>query len=655
VKYRWQALFWILVIAAAVYIMYAARFVAVAGFAAAPEPTVGAPLYLAEGVAFPENVRLLLALPATVGLPAALDIFIIKAVGLPDWLSVATAYLWGLAIYLGAAAGVYALTSRLMSVQAALAVSLLCVANGKIAGDALTLSPALAAGVLAVWTAVLLARDAERGAVSWASVAVAGAAALFGPIYIVVSAAAFWVGVAGTAKTARLTIAVAVGVVYGVLRFAFGGIDGVLATVNPVVTDPLLTIGERVVGVWYAFFNNSLNLLQGYYAGVFLATTLLMVLPLFIFGVAWLYRGRPVDRFVVSFALTVIFGSLAVGAAGGTGAGIVTPVAAAYPLFIVAVTVGLVLLGYRQVLAIRWLGKILAPAIFIMMVVLGLITHWNLFYRRTLDAERVAAVSAWAPEAAEMAVGASGALTFGDYELARILSVTVLDIAAPGDPFARAGRWGVPVVLAEAAEYGDVVVVCPPVVAERYPGVFVELAPGGPVSLYRVITSKNGEEAFTKKSYEVVFHEPEDRGLVYTVIGKGRSPGYENPYFGDVREILRNEGIAAGYMPDGGVLAAGFNGGVYKAFEERLRLPADIDDESGPWYLAGYFRSAEGSTVEITSVGRSLGSFNVDAGEDIRIISVKLPRDVLESDEPIVVRKSEGSAYESFGYRLYSY
>jgi hypothetical protein len=655
VKYRWQALFWVLVIAAAVYIMYAARFVAVAGFAAAPEPTVGAPLYLAEGVAFPENVRLLLALPATVGLPAALDVFVIRAVGLPDWLSVATAYLWGLAIYLGAAAGVYALASRLVSVQVALAASLLCVANGKITGDALALSPALAAGVLAVWTAVLLARDVERGVVSWASVVVAGAAALFGPIYVLVPAAAFWVKTTGAAKMTRLTIAIAAGVVYGVLRFAFGGVDGILATVNPVVTDPLLTTGERIIGVWYAFFNNSLNLLQGYYAGVFLATTLLMVLPLFIFGVAWLYRGRPVDRFVASFALTVIFGALAVGAAGGTGAGIVTPVAAVYPLFIVAVTVGLVLLGYRHVLAIRWLGKILAPAIFIMMVVLGLMTHWNLFYRRTLDAEREAELRRWAPEAAEMAGGASGALTFGDYELARILPVPVLDIAAPGDPFARAGRWGVPVVLAEAAEYGDVVAGCPPVVAERYPGVFVELTPGGPVTLYRVITSKNGNESVTEKSYAVTFYERDDRGFVYTVIGKGRSPGYENPYFGDVREALRNEGTVAGYTPDGGVLTAGFNGGVYNTFEERLELPADVEDESGPWFLAGYFRSVEASTVEITSAGRSLGSFDVDAGEGIRIISVKLPRDVLESDDPILVRTSEGPTYESFGYRLYRY
>lgn len=654
-KYRGQALFWVLVIAAAVYIMYVARFVAVAGFAAAPESIVSAPLYLAERVGFPENVRLLLALPATVGLPVAFDVFIIRAVGLPDWLSVAAAHAWGLAICLGAAAGVYALASRLMSVQVALVASLLCVANGKIAGDALALSPALAAGALAVWTAVLLARDVERGSVSWVSVVVAAAATLFGPIYVVVPAAGFWVRAVGTAKTARLTIAVAVGVVYGALRFACGGVDGILATVNPVVTDPLLTTGEKIIGVWYAFFNNSLNLLQGYYAGVFLATTLLMVLPLFIFGVAWLYRGRQVDRFVASFALTVIFGSLAVGAAGGTGAGILTPVAVAYPLFIVAVTVGLVLLGYRRVLTFKWLGKILAPAIFIMMVVLGLMTHWNLFYRRTLDAERAAGLRRWAPEAAEMAGGASGALTFGNYEVARTLPVPVLDVAAPGDPFARAGRWGVPVVLAESAKYGDVVAVCPPVVAERYPGVFVELAAGGPVSLYRVITSKKGNESVTEKSYEVAFYERNDRGFVYIIDGTGRSPGYENPYFGDVREVLGNEATVAGYMPDSGVLAAGLNGGVYSTFEERLELPADIDDESGPWYLAGYFRSVEGATLEITFTGRSLGTFKVDAGEDVRVISVRLPRDIMESDDSIVVRTSEGPAYESFGYKLYRY
>jgi hypothetical protein len=654
VKYRWQALFWVLVIAAAVYVLYAARFVTVAGFTAYGS-AVSAPLYLAERVGFPENVRLLLALPETVGIPAAFDVFITRAVGLPDWLAVVVGYVWALTMYLGAAAGVYALASRLVSVRLALAASLLCVANGKVAGDALALSPALAAGALAVWAAFLLVRDAERCRVSWTSVFVSAAATLFGPIYVVVPAAAFWVKGTGAAKTARLTVAVAVGVIYGVLRFVCGGVDGIWATVNPVVTDPLLTTGEKVVGVWYSFFNNSLNLLQGYYAGVFLATTLLMVLPLFIFGVTWLYRGRAVDRFAASFALTVIFGVLAAGAAGGTGAGIVTPVPAVYPLFIIAVTIGLLLLGYRRVLAITWLGKILAPAIFIMMIILGLMAHWNLFYRRTLDAERVVAISEWAPEAVEMAGGAAGGLTFGDYEAARLLPVRVLDVAAPGDPFGRAGRWGVPVVLAEAVKYGDVVTICPPVVAERYPGVFVELAAGGPVSLYRVITSKEGNESVTGKSYEVTFYERNDRGFIYTIKSAGRSPGYENPYFGDVREVLRNEGTVVGYMPDSGELAAGLNGAVYSTFEERLELPTDINDESGPWYLAGYFRSAEGAAVEITSVGRSLGSFNVDAGEGIRIISVKLPRDVLESDERIVVNPSAGSRYESFGYRLYRY
>lgn len=653
-KYRWQALFWVLVIAAAVYVLYAARFVAVAGFAAHGS-AVSAPLYLAERAGFPENVRLLLALPETVGLPAAFDVFITRAVGLPDWLAVVVAYVWGLAMYLGAAAGIYALASRLASVRLALAASLLCVANGKVAGDALALSPALAAGALAVWAAFLLVRDAERGAVSWASVFVSAAAALFGPIYVVVPAAAFWVKGAGSRKTARLMVAVAIGVIYGVFRFVFGGVDGIWATVNPVVTDPLLTTGEKVVGVWYSFFNNSLNLLQGYYAGVFLATTLLMVLPLFIFGVTWLYRGRAVDRFSASFALTVIFGSLAAGAAGGTGAGIVTPVPAVYPVFIVAVTIGLLLLGYRRVLAITWLGKILAPAIFIMMIILGLMAHWNLFYRRTLDAERAAELARWAPEVTEMAGGAAGGLTFGDYDIARMLPVRVLDVAAPGGWSWRARRWGVPAVLAEAAEYGDVVAVCPPVVAERYPGAFVKLVAGGPLSLYRVITSRDGNESVTGKSYGVTFYERNDRGFTYTIKGEGRSPGYENPYFGDVREVLRNEGSAVGYMPDSGELAAGLNGAVYNTFEERLEFPTDIDAESGPWYFAGYFRSTDGSKVEITSVGRSLGSFNIDAGEDIRMISVKLPRDVLESDEPIVVKPLSGSRYESFGYRLYRY
>jgi hypothetical protein len=654
VKYRWQALFWVLVIAVAIYVLYAARFVAVAGFAAY-WPAVSAPLYLAERVGFPENVRLFLALPATVGLPPAFDILSVRAVGFPDWAGVAVAYVWGLLMYLGVAAGVYALASRLISVRLALAASLLCVANGKVAGDALALSPALAAGVFAVWAAFFLVRDAERGAVSWTSVLVAAAATLFGPIYIVVPVAAFWVKGVGVAKTARLTVAIAVGVIYGVLRFACGGADGIWATVNPVVTEPLLTAGEKAVGVWYSFFNNSLNLLQGYYAGVFLATTLLMVLPLFIFGVTWLYRGRAVDRFAASFALTVIFGVLAAGAAGGTGAGIVTPVAVAYPLFIVSVTLGLILLAYRRVLAIKWLGKVLAPAIFIMMIILGLMAHWNLFYRRTLDAERTAALSEWAPEAAETAGGAAAALTFGDYGASRLLPVRVLDVAAPGDSFGRAGRWGVPAVLAEAAEYGDVVAVCPPVVAERYPGVFVELAGGGPVSLYRVITSKNGNESVIEKSYEVGFYERIDRGFTYTIKGTGRSPGYENPYFGDVREVLRNEGTVIGYMPDSGGLVAGFNCGVYSTFEERLELPPDIDGEFGPWYLAGYFRSAEGATLEMTSKGRTLGIFNVDVGEDIQIISVKLPNDILESNGSIVVRPSADLRYESFGYRLYRY
>jgi hypothetical protein len=654
VKYRWQALFWVLVIAAAVYVLYAARFVAVAGFAAHGS-AVSAPMYLAERVGFPENVRLLLALPETVGLPAAFDVFITRGVGLPDWLAVGVAYVWGLAMYLGAAAGVYALASRLASVRLALAASLLCVANGKVAGDALALSPALAAGAFAVWAAFLLVRDAERGAVSWASVSVSAAATLFGPIYVVIPAAAFWAKGAGTRRTARLMVAVAVGVIYGIIRFACGGVDGIWATVNPVVTDPLLTTGEKVIGVWYSFFNNSLNLLQGYYAGVFLATTLLMVLPLFIFGVTWLYRGRSVDRFAASFALTVIFGALAAGAAGGTGAGIITPVPVVYPVFIVAVTIGLLLLGYRRVLAITWLGKILAPAIFIMMVILGLMAHWNLFYRRTLDAERVAAMSEWAPEAIEMAGGAAGGLAFGDYDVARMMPVRVLDVAAPGDRLGRARRWGVPAVLAEAAEYGDVVAVCAPVVADRYPGVFVKLVAGGPLSLYRVITSKDGNESVIAISYRVTFYERNDGGFTYTIKGGGRSPGYENPYFGDVREGLKNEGTALGYMPDSGELAAGLNGAVFNTFEERLELPADINDEFGPWYLAGYFRSTDGSTVEITSVGRSLGSFNIDAGEDVRIISVKLPRDVLESDEPIVVKPLAGSRCESFGYKLYRY
>jgi hypothetical protein len=654
VKYRWQALFWVLVIAAAVYVLYAARFVAVAGFVARGS-AVSAPLYLAECVGFPENVRLLLALPETVGLPAAFDVFITRAVGLPEWLAVVVAYVWGLAMYLGAAAGVYALASRLVSVRVALAASLLCVANGKVAGEALSLSPALAAGAFAVWAAFFLVRDAERGAVSWTSVLVAAAATLFGPIYVVVPAAAFWIKRAGVAKTARLTVAVAVGVIYGVIRFACGGVDGIWATVNPVVTDPLLTTGEKAVGVWYSFFNNTLNLLQGYFAGVFLATTLLMVLPLFIFGVTWLYRGRAVDRFAVSFTLTVIFGVLAVGAAGGTGAGIVTPVAAAYPLFIITVAVGLIILGYRRVLAVRWLGKVLAPAIFIMMIILGLMAHWNLSYRRTLDAERAAALRLWVPEVAEMAGGAAAGLTFGDYEAARFLPVRIVDAAAPGDPFGRAGRRGIPAVLTEAAEYGDVVAVCAPVVAERYPGVFVKLVGGGPLSLYRVITSKNGNESGTAISYRVTFYERNDRGFIYTIKSTGRSPGYENPYFGDVREVLRNEGTSAGYMPDGGELAAGLNVAVYSTFEERLELPADIDDESGPWYLAGYFRSAEGASVGITSAGRSLGAFNVDAGEDIKIISVRLPTDILESNGSIVVRPSADSRYESFGYRLYRY
>ncbi|UCE27740.1 MAG: hypothetical protein JSW52_03015 [Candidatus Coatesbacteria bacterium] len=660
-KYRGQALFWVLVIAAAVYTMYAARFVAVAGFAAASEPAVSAPLYLAEGVGSPENIRLLLALPATVGLPAALDIFIIRAIGLPDWLSVATAYVWGLAIYLGAAAGVYTLASRLVSVQVALAASLLYVANGKVAGDALALSPALAAGALAVWAAFLLTRDVDRGSVSWTSVVVTAAATLFGPIYFVVPAAGFWIRGVGIAKTARLTIAVAVGVVYGVLRFACGGVDGIWATVNPGVTDPLLTTGERVVGVWYAFFNNSLNLLQGYYAGVFLATTLLMVLPLFIFGVTWLYRGRPPERFVASFALTVIFGALAAGAAGGTGAGIVTPVAAAYPLFVVAVTVGLVLLGYRRVLTFKWLGKILAPAIYIMMVVLGLMAHWNLFYRRTLDAERAAELDRWAPEAAEIVAGAAGALTFGDYEVARILPVPVLDVAAPSDLFARAGRWGIPVLLAEAGEYGEVVAVCPPVVADRYPDALVNLSSGNSLSIYRVVTTNNnsvvstGSEGRINPEYEVSFFEPEDNGFVYTMIGKGRSPGYENPYFGDVRRGLKNEATVSGYVQERETLGAGFNSGVYRTFEERLDLPPDIDGESGPWYLAGYFRSVEGTTLEISSAGRSLGSFKVNAGDDVRVISAELPDYVLRSDVPITVRSTDGGAYESFGYVIYPF
>jgi len=660
VKYRGQALFWVLVIAAAVYTMYAARFVAVAGFAAHGS-AVSAPLYLAERAGFPENVRLLLALPATVSLPVSFDVFVVRAVGLPAWAAVALAYVWGLAIYLGAAAGVYSLASRLMSVQVALAASLLCVANGKVAGDALALSPALAAGALAVWAAFFLVRDAERGRVSWTSVVISAAATIFGPIYVVVPAAGFWARAVGTAKTARLTFAVAVGVVYGILRFVYSGVDGIFATVNPVVTDPLLTTGEKIIGVWYAFFNNSLNLLQGYYAGVFLATTLLMVLPLFIFGVAWLYRGRPGDRFAASFVLTVIFGSLAIGAAGGTGAGIVTPVAAAYPLFIVAVTVGLVLLGYRRVLTFKWLGKILAPVIFIMMVVLGLMAHWNLFNRRTLDAERAAALVEWAPEAAEMVAGAAGALTFGDYEAARILPVPVLDVAAPGDPLARAGRWGVPILFMEAGEYGEVVAICPPVVADRYADPLIGLSSGGSLSVYRVVSSYDtsvvsvGSERRINPEYEVSFFDPEDSGFVYTMIGKGRSPGYENPYFGDVHGVLMNDATVAGYLPERETLAAGFNGGVYRTFEERLDLPPDIDNKPGLWHLAGYFRSVEGTMLEMASAGRSLGTFEVDVRDDVQVISVELPDDILITGASITVRPTDGGVYESFGYILYRF